>query len=124
MMDQKQKALNMLGLAKRAGKVESGEFSTERAVRFGKAKLVLVAGDASDNTKKNFSSLCAYYKVPIRIFATKDALGHAIGQEMRASTAVTDENFARALEKMLTGDGAGAPVENYNGGSEYGRTES
>ena len=47
------KVLSMLGLAAKAGSVVSGEFSTEKAVKEGKAYLVIVAGDASDNTKKN-----------------------------------------------------------------------
>ena len=45
-MDSKQKVLNMIGLATRAGKVKSGEFSTEKAVKSGRARLVIVAEDA------------------------------------------------------------------------------
>lgn len=37
------KALAMLGMATKAGKVVSGEFSVEKAVKEGKAWLVLVA---------------------------------------------------------------------------------
>ena len=59
------KELSLLGLAAKAGRVVSGEFATEKAVKAGKARLVLVAGDASDNSKKKFSDMCAYYKVPI-----------------------------------------------------------
>ena len=47
------KTLSMLGLARRAGKVVSGEFSVEKAVKSGKAYLVIVAEDASDNTIKH-----------------------------------------------------------------------
>ena len=36
-MENKQKILNMIGLAQKAGKVASGEFSTEKAVKTGKA---------------------------------------------------------------------------------------
>ena len=57
----------MLGLAQRAGKVASGEFSTEKAVKSKKAFLVVVASDASDNTKKMFSDMCTFYKVPITV---------------------------------------------------------
>ena len=42
----------MLGMAAKAGKIESGEFSTEKAVKGGRGRLVIVAEDASDNTKK------------------------------------------------------------------------
>ena len=37
-MENKQKILNMIGLAQKAGKVASGEFSTEKAVKTGKAR--------------------------------------------------------------------------------------
>ena len=52
------KELSLLGLAAKAGRVVSGEFATEKAVKAGKARLVLVAGDASDNSKKKFSDMC------------------------------------------------------------------
>lgn len=48
------KALSMISLATKAGKVASGEFCTEKEVKSGRAYLVIVAGDASDNTKKKF----------------------------------------------------------------------
>ena len=57
MADNEKRLLSYLGLAKRAGKVASGEFQTEEAIRKGKAELVLVAGDASDNTKKKFRNM-------------------------------------------------------------------
>ena len=46
------RVLSMLGLAAKSGNVVSGEFSTEKAVKTGKAFLVIVADDSSDNTKK------------------------------------------------------------------------
>lgn len=52
----------MIGLAQKAGKVASGEFSTEKAVKTGKAYTVIVADDSSDNTKKMFTNMCTYYK--------------------------------------------------------------
>ena len=47
------KVFSYLGLATRAGALASGEFMTEKVVKAGTAKLVIVATDASDNTKKN-----------------------------------------------------------------------
>ena len=44
--------LSLAGLAAKAGKVVSGEFATEKAVKTGKAFLVITARDASENTKK------------------------------------------------------------------------
>lgn len=91
----------MLGLAAKAGKVTSGEFSTERAVKSGTAFLVLISEEASDNTRKMFSNMCSFYQVPMYVYAPKEALGHAIGKQFRASVAVLDEGFAKSLEKKL-----------------------
>ena len=98
----KDKALSMIGLAARAGKVASGEFSTEKAVKSSKAHLVIVALDASDNTKKMFRNMCDFYKVPFHIYGTKEELGHWSGKEQRASICILDEGFARALTKKIS----------------------
>lgn len=98
---QQDRILSMLGLAAKAGKVTSGEFSTERAVKSGTAFLVLISEEASDNTRKMFSNMCSFYQVPMYVYAPKEALGHAIGKQFRASVAVLDEGFAKSLEKKL-----------------------
>ena len=51
------RARSYLGLAKKAGKVRSGEFQTEEAVKKKLACLVILAADASDNTKKKFQNI-------------------------------------------------------------------
>ena len=58
------KALSLIGLATKAGKTVSGEFMTEREAKARRAYLVIVAGDASENTKKNFRNMCEYHKSP------------------------------------------------------------
>ena len=78
---QQDRILSMLGLAERAGKVASGQFSTERAVKSQRAFLVIVSTDASENTKKMFRDMCSFYQVPMYLYATKETLGHAIGKQ-------------------------------------------
>ena len=73
----------------------------EKAVKTGKAALVIVAGDASENTKKMFTNMCAFYEVPVYIYSDKETLGHAIGKQFRASLAVVDEGFRNTIEKHL-----------------------
>ena len=98
-MKNNNKVLSLLGLATKAGKVASGEFSTEKSVKTGKGFLVLVADDASQNTKKKFQNMCDFYEVPIYFIANKEELGRFCGKEFRASLAVQDENFAKAMLK-------------------------
>ena len=89
------KALSLIGLATKAGKTVSGEFSTEKSIKTGKGYLAIVAGDSSDNTKKKFRNMCEFY----------ETLGHAMGKEFRASLAVQDWNFAEAIMRVLQEEG-------------------
>ena len=95
------KALSLISLATKAGKTASGEFCTEKEIKTGMAVLVIVAEDASENTKKKFQNMCEFYEVPIYFYGDKDTLGHAMGKEFRASLAVTDPGFAKGIAKHL-----------------------
>ena len=88
-------------LATKAGKVASGEFSVEKMVKSNKAYLVIVADDASDNTKKMFTNMCTFYKVPIYFYGNKELLGNAMGKETRASLALLDEGFSKAIVNKI-----------------------
>ena len=92
-MKNNNKVLSLLGLATKAGKIAS--------VKSGKGFLVLVAADASENTKKKFRNMCEFYEVPVYFLADKEELGKFCGKEFRASLAVQDENFAKAMLKEL-----------------------
>ena len=93
--------LSLLGLATRSRNVVSGEFMTEKSVKEGTAKLVIVADDASDNTKKEFRDMCTYYKVPYYEYSSKEELGRSMGKEMRASLSITDSGFANSITKLM-----------------------
>ena len=95
------KILSLIGLAVKAGRCISGEVMTESETKSGKAKLVIVARDASDNTKKKFRDMCKFYRVPICFYGDKDTLGHAMGKEFRASLAILDEGFADGIQREL-----------------------
>ena len=100
-MVQIRKVLGSLGLAMKAGDVVSGEFMTEKSIREGIARLVIVAKDASGNTKKKFADSCKFYQVAYAEFGDKDTLGKAIGKEFRASLAVLNKGFAKSIGKNL-----------------------
>lgn len=100
-MTLKDRILSMLGLAMKAGALVSGEFAVEKAVKGGRGCLVIVAEDASDNTKKMFTDMCHYYEVPLQIFGTKEELGHWTGKAYRASICILDEGFAKSVNKKI-----------------------
>ena len=91
------KVLSLIGLATKAGKTVSGEFSTEKSVKTGKGFLALVADDASENTKKKFRNMCTYYEVPLR----QREPGQSNGQRIPCQP-------CRAGRKFCKGDHEGA----------------
>lgn len=99
-MDEK-KVLNLLSLSQRSGRIVSGEFMTQKAVKSRQACLVILAADASENTKKKFYNMGAFYQVPVVELSDKDTLGHRIGRTERSSLALLDDGFAKAVKKEL-----------------------
>lgn len=95
------KVLSLLGLAARGRNVASGEFQTVNAVRDGTAALVLVAMDASANTRKLFADKCSFYEIPFYLYATRADLGKAIGTDIRSAVAVLNEGLAGSIIKCL-----------------------
>ena len=93
--------LSMLGIAQKAGKVVSGGFLCEKAVKSRQARLVILAGDAQKNTVSTISNKCTFYNVPFGFYGTKETLGHAIGKEERSCVAITDQGLADSISKLL-----------------------
>lgn len=96
------KALNYLALARKAGLAELGEEPVGDAARQGHARLVLVASDASDHTWRRAKSFVAGTRQQlVRLTATKDEMGCAIGRTSLAIAAITDVGLALSLAKTL-----------------------
>jgi ribosomal protein L7Ae-like RNA K-turn-binding protein len=101
MQPENQRVLKLLGLAHKSRNMVSGSFMTEKTIKNGLAKMVIMSNDASDNTKKLFRDKCEFYQVPLFLYSDSEELGHALGKEARVSLAVTDTGFAEALGKLL-----------------------
>ena len=96
------KLLNLIGLALKAGKLEIGEEPVGAAARAKHARLILIASDAADNTRrraKHFGDAgeCICLEIP----AAKEELGRALGRTSCAMAALTDIGFAEAVAKKL-----------------------
>ena len=98
------KVLSMLGLSRKAGKVDSGEFAVENAVKSHKAFLVIIAEDASANTEKKFADMCSFRHIEAVRYADKDRLGAAIGCGPRAVVSIRDSGFAASIRKLIGED--------------------
>ena len=94
--------LSMLGLAKKAGRVEIGEEPVGAAARAKKARVILVAQDAGPSSQRRaFSFAEAGACLCLTVPADKDALGRALGRTSVAMCAVTEIGFAGAVVKKL-----------------------
>lgn len=95
------KILQMIGLAKKAGKCVSGQTAVEESIKNYKAFLVIAAADASANTKKHLEDMCRYRDIPVCFYGTKEQIGKFTGRDERAAAAITDSGFAGKIEAMI-----------------------
>lgn len=93
--------VSLLGLAHRARKVVSGEEQVVKEIQNGRAKLVILAKDASCNTSKKIQDKCQYYRVPLRHADTRETIGHAIGKDARVAAAILESGFAEKIAALL-----------------------
>jgi ribosomal protein L7Ae-like RNA K-turn-binding protein len=95
------KMFSFLSLMKRARQLSSGDDTVEIDIKKGNVKLLIIAKDASDNTKKKFHNMAEYRKVPYVYFGTKEELGPCVGKAYTAVMAIKDQGFADSfLEKF------------------------
>ena len=96
------RALNYLSLARKAGLLELGEEPVGAAARSQKARLVVVAGDASDHTwRRSLSFVAGTEQLCLRVPFSKDEMGFAVGRTQLAIAAFTDPAMALAFVKAL-----------------------
>jgi len=88
-------------MAQRANKIVSGGFAVEKELAGKKAKLLIVAEDASEETKKSYTNMALRYKIPMYHVLTKEELGECLGKNFRASAVLLDAGFSKALQKLI-----------------------
>ncbi|WP_155997023.1 YlxQ-related RNA-binding protein [Streptococcus ruminantium] len=98
--NKKQKILNLIGLAQRAGRLISGEELAVEAIQKGQAKLVFLANDAAVNLSKKVTDKSYTYQVEVvTVFSTLE-LSAAVGKA-RKVLAVTDAGFTKKMRSIM-----------------------
>lgn len=98
------KLLSMLSICQKAGKIVSGEFAVEKALQDGSALYVIIANNASENTKKKFENKSFYYKIEYIIYEEKEVLSNSIGKYNRTVFAILDEGFYKKIREYIEND--------------------
>ena len=93
---------SLLGLCARARKLSSGSTLLED-IKAKKVFYVIIASDASDNTKKKFSDKCRFYQVEYVIDGESDLISQAIGKDNRMAIGIKDRGFADSIKSKIGG---------------------
>jgi ribosomal protein L7Ae-like RNA K-turn-binding protein len=68
-----------------------------------KVKLIIVADDAADRTKRNFEIACKNVGIPIYFYGTIDTLSKAVGKPNKAIFGIKNQSFANEIIKLISG---------------------
>ncbi|UOQ47835.1 YlxQ family RNA-binding protein [Gracilibacillus caseinilyticus] len=93
--------LNIIGLANRAGKCTFGEELIVKEIQSRKARVVLIASDIGDQTRKKLTDKCMYYHIPFFFVDDRDTLSQAVGKSGRVAVSIHEQGFAKKLITLL-----------------------
>lgn len=96
------KVSRLIGLARRCGRLVSGEAAVREAVRRGRAGLLVLAEDAAPRTARSFRELARAGAVPVITCGSRDELGRLLGSTPRAVAAVIDEHLTRGILEAVS----------------------
>ena len=96
------KALQLLSLARKGRRVEVGEEPVDACVHANRARLVIVASDASEHTLRRIKNITAGTKqLWLRVPYNKQDLGWSVGRGVCAVAALTDAAMAKSFVEAL-----------------------
>lgn len=99
------KSLNTLGICKCAGKISYGE-TLLKDIKNKKICLVVVANDASDNSKKKIIDKCTFYKCEYLVCLDKESITKAIGRiDLVSAVGIKDHNLSKKFKENLERNG-------------------
>lgn len=97
------KILGLLGLCTKAGAIVFGTDACIDLIQRKKIKLIIIAEDAADRTKRNFEFLCKQNEISMFIWGESSQISKAIGKNNKVVVGVKDKNFAQQITKMING---------------------
>lgn len=98
-MENEQKLLSFLCIARKAGALTVGASQSFAAVKDKKAKLLVVATDAAESTKEQCQQCKKIKKLTILPMFTKEELGAAFGRDEVSVVAVTKKDFSDQVKR-------------------------
>ena len=85
-----------LGLMRRSGNLTTGQELVLNLIRSKKARLVLLAEDIGESSRKRIIDKCHFYEIPVVVAGSKAEIGQS-----RSVVATTNKGFAEGFLKRL-----------------------
>jgi ribosomal protein L7Ae-like RNA K-turn-binding protein len=95
------RALGLLGLGLKAGRVAVGVEASHSALQRGKAEMLVMPKDASKRAREKLVMLAKHREVPVLVVADAGAIGAALGRPPVHGAAVLDRQLARGLRALV-----------------------
>jgi len=99
------KSLNTLGICACARKISYGE-TLLKDIKSKKIYFVVVARDASDNSKKKIIDKCTFYKCEYVVCFDKESITKSIGRvDLVSAVGIKDYNLVKKLKENIEREG-------------------
>lgn len=98
-----QKLSGLIGLATKAGKIVAGTDACLQEIEKKSVRLIILASNAADRTKKTFKEKCVSFNIDIYEGLTIEELSSSIGKINKAVVGIKDKGFAQAINKVISG---------------------
>ena len=97
----KKKMLSYMGFAAKSRKIVNGYNTCVFTMEKRKVKLLIIAADLAENSKKKMISAAKKFNVEYRIFGDSDEMSRMTGTSGKGIFGITDENFAKVISKEI-----------------------
>ena len=97
----RKKMLSYMGFAAKARKIVNGYNTCVFTMEKRKVKLLIIAADLAENSKKKMISAAKKFNVKYRIFGDSDEMSRMTGTSGKGIFGITDENFANVISKEI-----------------------
>ncbi len=96
-----EKILNLMHLARKAGKITFGSAACERSFLERKARLLILSNDLSARSAANITQYALDARVKVCRFGNKKLFGNSFQIKDTGIITIDNSNFARGIDKLL-----------------------